>query len=136
MKTDNESLAKEPKPKSYPLLRTSRIPHEVSARLLASSQRMSGKSRRLFMRSRDMIVDMPRAEHDEQATYCRSLKRLSMRQLGRRMAVMTRKMRALTAYLDDHELESFRRPALDELQLLSYRRGWLAQEIDLRTKKA
>lgn len=134
MKTESENLVQESPPVQIPRIPTSRIPHEVSARALLSP-RITGKSRRLFMRSRDMIVDLPRADHDEQATYCRAIKHLTMAQLHRRQTQISRKMRQLTAYLEEHQLEYFRRLALDELQLLEYRKGWLKQEIESRRKQ-
>lgn len=111
---------------------TSHIPREVATRALLSP-RITGKSRKLFMRARDCILDVERSEpRDEKERYCEEMRRLSIKQLRRRAIQMehsfaeTERTRAVT------ELETPRKMLEQYIALLKYRYGWLMQEADRR----
>lgn len=118
--------------KETPRLETSRIPREIATRALLNIK-MSGRSRRLFMRARDRVIDITKPEQqNEQEHYCRMLKNLTMRQLGRRLVQAQRALRKTQALLDNTKLESFRKPLENYVARLQYRLGWIRQEAEKR----
>lgn len=110
----------------------SRIPREVATRALLSP-RITGKSRRLFMRARDLVVDIERSERtNEQESYCAGLKRLTIRQLGRRATQLRHKLSEAERTLTITVLETPRKFVEQYIAILRYQSGWLRQEADRR----
>lgn len=111
---------------------TSRIPREVTARALLAP-RITGKSRRLFMRARDLVVDIERAEPaGEQERDCALLQRLSIRQLARRATQLKHKLSEAERTLTITVLETPRKFVEQYIAILRYQSGWLRQEADRR----
>ena len=100
---------------------TSRIPREVATRALLSP-RISGKSRRLFTRARDRVVDVERQDpKNEQEVFCSKIKRLSLLQLGNHLDQAKRGVRRLTKALDASTLDNIRKTLQEALTVLQYR---------------
>lgn len=111
---------------------TSHIPREVATRALLSP-RITGKSRRLFMRARDQVVDIPKAEPaGAQEVFCKYIRRLTMQQLGRRLTQLTHYLSDAKRKLALAELDQVRKGISDFITMLEYQIGWLKQEADRR----
>lgn len=85
------------------------------------------------MRARDLVVDIERAEPiGEQESYCAALKRLTIRQLGRRATQLRHKLSEAERTLTITVLETPRKFVEQYIMLLKYQSGWLRQEADRR----
>lgn len=112
---------------------TSHIPREVATRALLSP-RISGKSRRLFTKARDQVIEVERKDpKTEQEVFCARLKKLTLSQLGNITLQISRGLRRIGNALKKTTLESLRKPLEQAETILKYRAGWVAQEIQSRT---
>lgn len=130
MRTSPETFEETP-PTPIPRIPTSHIPREVATRALLAKS--TARSKRLFARARYMVVDLPRQEpKDPQIAFCARIKRLTMRQLGRRLTQARHKIAPLERLLENTHLDSFRKPIEKALEMLRYQIGWLEQEAESR----
>lgn len=113
----------------------SHIPREVATRALLS-KRISSKSQRLFARARASVIEVERKEpKNEQEVFCGKLKRLTLAQLGNRADQASRGLRKLKGQLEKTQLDTFRKPLEQAISLITYRQGWILQEIESRGLK-